>query len=485
MYKTLKETWTQDKDYPDRTFRLAMLERVLDGTIYDQLKLAFHEEKSGNGEYVELRKRRPCVRYRLCRLVVNDAVSLLFSEGHFPSIDCEDEITKEGLEQIAKDVNLNEVFIDGAVRGSVGSIVIGLRVLKSRPFLSVMPTKFLTPVWNADAPDTLDRIEERYKVKGSDLKAAGYAIKEDELNVDFWFARDFTSVEETWYLPLKVSDKKEDKPFFRDAKKSVKHGLGFVPMVWIKNLPGGDDIDGDSTIPEEAIDTSIEVDYQLSQAGRGLKYSSDPTLLIKEPAFGSGTKKEGGASTAIVVDKDGDAKLLEIQGTAAQTVIEYVRFLREIAIESMHGNRANTEKQTAAPSGRALEMMNQSLIWLADKLRISYGEKGLLAILQMLVKAHAKVPFMTKEGEKVPPFASKALISLRWPKWYPPTPDDLQTEAITLTTLCDKGLLSRETAIKVLAEKYDIEDAKAEKALADADMKERNAAAQVKATITE
>ena len=33
-----------------------------------------------------------------------------------------------------------------------------------------------------------------------------------------------------------------------------------------------------------AIETKIEIDYQLSQAGRGLKYSSDPTLLIKEPA---------------------------------------------------------------------------------------------------------------------------------------------------------------------------------------------------------
>ena len=64
--------------------------------------------------------------------------------------------------------------------------------------------------------------------------------------------------------------------------------LGFVPMVWIRNLPSGtDDVDGECTF-EAAISTIMEMDYQLSQAGRGLKYASDPTLLIKEPAISEG-----------------------------------------------------------------------------------------------------------------------------------------------------------------------------------------------------
>jgi hypothetical protein len=45
--------------------------------------------------------------------------------------------------------------------------------------------------------------------------------------------------------------------------------------------------------------------------------------------------------------------------------------------------------------------------------------------------------------------------------------------------------MSRETAIKVLAEEYDIEDAAAELVLATVDMELRNAAAQVQAKITE
>ena len=47
----------------------------------------------------------------------------------------------------------------------------------------------------------------------------------------------------------------------------------------------------------------------------------------------------------------------------------------------MHGNRANADRLTAAQSGRALELMNQGLVWLADNLRISYGEGALLSLV--------------------------------------------------------------------------------------------------------
>jgi hypothetical protein len=72
--------------------------------------------------------------------------------------------------------------------------------------------------------------------------------------------------------------------------------------------------------------TQIEIDYQLSQVGRGLKYSSDPTLLLKEPAITNGDIVKG-AGNALVVSEKGDARLLEIGGTASSAVIEYVRTL--------------------------------------------------------------------------------------------------------------------------------------------------------------
>ena len=471
MYKTIQINWPKDGDLPPRSYDLTMLGRVLDGTLYDGLKHPFHEEYAANGEYVPLRSRRPSVRYRLCRLVVDDSASLLFSEGHFPAVDCEDETAKESLEALVKELKLNEVFIDAVTRGSVGSVAVLLRVLESRPFISVMPTAFLTPTWKPLAPDTLLSVTERYKVKGKVLKEAGFTAEKDE--ADYWVQRDWTETDEIVYIPLEVSkDPKKQTPKV-DKTRSTKHALGFVPMVWIKNLPGGDDIDGACTFPSEAIDTNIEVDYQLSPVGRGLKYSSDPTLLLKEPAMGENGKMVKGAGNALVVGVEGDAKLLEINGTAAAAVMDYVRLLRELAIESMHGNRANTEKSMAAPSGKALEMMNQALIWLADNLRISYGEGGLLDLINMLVKVHAKMPLKLKTGAKLAEIPASSVVTLRWPAWYAPTLLDMDARADTLVKLTTNGLMSRETAIKVLSSEYDIEDVQAEKLMADAETKER------------
>lgn len=462
-FKTLQSTYPVDKDYPPRTFRLSALNRVLTGTLYDELPHAFSEEKNGAGEYIPLAQRRPSARTRICGTVVNDSVSLLFSEGHFPAIECADEPTRDALAKLAKESNLNEVMIDAAMRGSVGSIAVLLRVLKGRVFFTVMETVYLTPTWDPEAPDTLTLVVERYKVRGDVLAGMGYAIPTDKQSENFWFQRTWNESAETWFLPQSLEDAKEGKPPAVDTTRTVTHGLGFVPMVWAKNLPGGDNIDGRQTFPNEAIDIQIEADYLLSQGGRGLKYQSDPTLHIKEPAFNpNGGALVKGAANAIITSADGDAKLLEISGDAAAAVLEWVKGLRELALEGAGGNRANADKLSAAQSGRAMELMNQALIWLSDKLRISYGEGALLDLLNMVVRAAAKYPLVDKKGRDVGALNADDDLSLRWPQWYAPTYADKQTQADTLDVLRLAGLLSTTTAVKSLAPSYDIADPVAE-----------------------
>jgi hypothetical protein len=460
-FKTLQQTYPRDSDYPERTFRMAALTRVLDGTLYDSLQYPFGTERNDAGEYIPLAQRRPSARTRICPTVVNDSVSLLFSEGHFPAVDCADETTRDTLTKLVKETKLNEVMIDAAIRGAAGSVAILMRVLKNRVFWQVMPTTYLTPTWDKEAPDTLQKVAEQYKVKGHALRNGGYSIADDDLNADFWFRREWDNIAETWYQPIKVKDAREGWQPKADTSRTTRHDLGFVPIAWVRNLPGGDDIDGAPTFPAEAIDTQIEADYLLSQGGRGLKYQSDPTLHIKEPAH-SGNGAAGGmvkgAANAIVTSVEGDAKLLEISGDSAHAVLDWVKGLREIALEGAGGNRANADKLSAAQSGRAMELMNQALIWLADKLRISYGEGALLTLLNMVVLASAKFKLVDKKGRALGEMTQEQDIELRWPEWYQPTYADKQTQATTLTTLREGGLLSRETAVKTLAPGYDIAD---------------------------
>ncbi|HTR16516.1 MAG TPA: hypothetical protein VMI52_05715 [Acetobacteraceae bacterium] len=450
MFQTICDLIPRDPDYPERTRTLDLLRRVLDGTLYDALPYAFHEERTAGGEYVPLRLRRPAVRYALSRVVVEDSVALLFSEGHFPRIDSPDRAVRDLLAAVAREARLNLVMTEAALRGAVGSVALWLRVLRGRVFVSVLDTAYLTPVWQPEAPDTLASVTERYKVSGAALVAQGYEIA--DVSAVYWFMRRWDAEREVWFLPQPVGA--SGAPV-EDEARSVRHGLGFVPLVWVRNLPGGNGIDGACTF-RAAVETGIEIDYQLSQAGRGLKYSSDPTLLIREPAGVDGDMVRG-AANALVVSEKGDAKLLEIGGTAAEAVIGYVRTLREFALESVHGNRSDASRLSAAASGRALELMNQGLIWLADNLRVSYGEGGLLQLARMILRAGQRYALRVG-GQRVEALDAEAPLSLVWPDWYPPTAADREAQARTLTTLVGARQISRETALAALAGSYGITD---------------------------
>ena len=466
MFETICNLVPCDPHYPLRVRKLNILKRVIDGNLYDVLPYQFHEERGAGGEYIPLRSRRPSVRYALCRIVVEDSVSLLFSEGHFPTINSPDRAVRTLLADVVKETHLNLTMTEAAMRGAVGSVAILMRVLRGRVFFDILDTTYLTPEWDPQEPDTLVRVTEQYKVPGAVLASLGYDVPERES--DWWFTRAWNTDDEIWFVPSPVVG---DHDLIVDEIRSVKHGLGFVPIVWIRNLPGssstGDRAEGACTF-QGAIETQIEIDYQLSQAGRGLKYSSDPTLLIKEPATADSEIIKG-AGNALVVSEKGDAKLLEIGGTAAAAVIEYVRTLRELALESVHGNRANADRLTAAQSGRALELMNQGLVWLADNLRISYGEGALLSLAHMVLRASV-IYRLQVMGREVLPIDAGARLSLNWPRWYPLTADDRQRDAQTLRTLLDAGLISHESAVKAIAGTYDIEDVSAELVRVHADL---------------
>lgn len=484
MFDTLASKVTQDKGLPLRAWRLDVLRRVLDGELYNVLTHEFHEEKTDGNEYVPLRKRKPSVRYNLSRIVVQDSIALLFGEGHFPAVRLADQDQAQKLAALLKSAKLPQVMSEAAMIGSVGSVAVLLRVLDGRVFFDAMATRFLTPRWEPKAPDTLLDVTELYSVEGRALRDQGYTIAEDDLGSRFWFRRVWDTQAERWFVPVKRKDG-EQPTWTEDKDNTVEHGLGFVPMVWIKNLPGGDKIDGCCTF-RAAIEDQIEIDYQLSQGGRGLKYSSDPLLLIKEPASPD-SQFVRSASNALIVEEKGDAKLLEINGSAVSAVIEYVKALREMALESVHGNRSNADKLSAAQSGRALELLHQPLIWLADELRTSYGENGVLPLVRMVMEASRKIPLRTLT-EKIPKFAEDE-PTLKWPPWFIPTGQDKTAEATALKTLGDSGHISRETAVTSIAPLFDVEDVDEEMMCiaADemaADQRATAMAAQVKATET-
>lgn len=454
MRHAIQALHPKDSDLPERAHIIEFRYSVLDGTMYLPLGLEFHEERNASGEYIPIAKRMPSVRHGLCRTVVNDSVSMLFSEGHFPELACNDEECRERMVAIIKDCKLQLAMIEGARWGSVGSVAFHVKVLANKIFVSPMKTAYLTPYWNFEDPDVLERVVELYKVKGASLKRMGYIIEPDTDNLDYWFKREWNAVAEHWFVPVRIDG--ERRPEVIDMERSVIHGLGFCPMVWVRNLPGGDDIDGTSTFDPFGIENEIEMDYQMSQGGRGLKYTSAPTTVIRtnDP---KGAEREHIVGDAIILPVDGDATHLEINGQAVMAVKDYCEGVRKLTLEALGGSRADPDKLSAAQSGRALEMLNHNLIQLADTLRTPYGEGALLSIIDMIKRISAKFQLVLRDGTKVEKFGNEK-FTLKWPPWYPPTYADQAQQATALSTLKDAGLISTETAIASLAPVYDIED---------------------------
>lgn len=488
-FKHISSKYPRDRDLPIRSYRLDLFRRLRDGTFYDILDREFDDEFNGAGEAIQLKNRQPSVHVgtNLLRTVVNDSVGMLFGEGRFPVVDTADVQTRDVIRDLIKESDLVRVMRDAAFRGSIGSIAIQMRVLKTRVFFDAHETLFLTPEYDPEEPDTLIGMRERYKVIGEDLADRGYAIADDDLNAKFWFQRVWDLNREAWFQPWKVEDQDADKAFVpvEDAKRTVIHNLGFCPWVWIKNLYGGDAVDGQCTF-QHAVDTCIQMDYQVSQAGRALRYAADPLLLIKEPpveslmSYQNETPVEGGgfgvvrsASQALTInsDKSGDAKFLEIDGSGAAIVLEYVGYLRDQALETMQGNRSKPDTMNSHQGAKALEILNAPLIRLTDNLRASYGEYGLLRLLKMFQKAVVVRGAMVKVNGKAVPIEVGRVddLSLRWGQWFAPNEEELKLKADGLSILVQNEIISRETATKEIARETDIEDIQAERALVEAE----------------
>ncbi|GBQ63846.1 phage portal protein [Ameyamaea chiangmaiensis NBRC 103196] len=372
--------------------------------------------------------------------MVEDSVALLFGDCHWPDVVSDDHEITTALRIFASDTNLAALMTEAAIRGSIGSTAILFEIESGKPRLRLLDTSLLDPVWDEVDGDLL-RVSERFIVAGQALRDRGFSVSDDDLATRFVWHRVWDRSCCIVYEPCKVGSSEGANV---DRVHTIIHDFGFVPIVWIRNLAAAnstDRPDGECTF-ERAIDTVIEADYLLSQAGRGLKYSSDPTLVLKTGGINRDpVAREGGVVSALTLPPEGDAKLLEINGNSANAVLNHYRELRALVLEQLHGSRAHADHLTSQVSGKAMERLNQPLIWIAERLRHSYGRGGLVQIYRMACEFSKRL-----SGGLV--LSSGAVIGmeplglgLRWPPWYPPGEGELQQLSASLQTAIQGGFM--------------------------------------------
>lgn len=463
MFSVIKSKTPKDKDYPDRYYNLFIYQKILEGTLYDCFPHPYHKEYGGtvmNPEYIEEQNRSPCVNtgLNMMRSVVEESVSFLFGENRFPTFVIEDDQVEQFVKDLVVDAHLVHTMQEAAIKGSIGSVAIQVRVLNDRFFPVVHYTTFLTPEFDPQAPDTLTKITEKKKVRGRDLINAGYNLDESDENKFYWFMRVWDANSETWYVPFEVPvDRKQEQPVPKiDRQRSVEHNLGIVPFVWIRNLPPGpNDVDGNCTF-EPAIENCIQIDYAMSRADRALKYNADPLFVVKMRNPNEVADFVKGAGNILSIGVEGDAKVLEISGDAAHAIIDTVAELKDEALHSIHGNRADPDKLATSQSSVAQRMLYLPMVQLASQLRVCYGDFGIVPLVRMMLRIANKQPIKLR-GKMASVNNPEVPIDLSFPDFFPSTPFDMQTEAATIVALVTNGVISKETALKHLKKFFEFE----------------------------
>ena len=419
--------WVQ---YCPRYRRLDLLDKLLDGTFYDHLPAAFYDEEDHQGNKIPLESRRPSVQYHLPRMVARWTGRKLFSGRHKPRVRHKDEKSRRAIAALLRKSQFFSAMTEAAILGSVGAVAVTFRLERKadgevRIGLNVWRAKYCEPSF--DSLGELTALRLQYVTSGAWMKAIG--APNIDVSQSYWLVRDYLPDREITYLPVKKDDWNPVDGFLVPTDKFVswqefKHDFGFVPGHWFRNLPGGHEPDGSCTW-EDAIPNSIEIDYTMSQIGRGTRYNAAPSLVVIGEVLNS--TDDGGVTRSVsdmihlrAGSKDengnvmdgGDAKLLEMSGAGIDASLKLIDRLRNMALEQIAAARKDPEKLSGPMSGRAMEFLDEEFHDLIDDLKTSYGDYGAMPLARKILQA----------GQ---PEIDLSSFTLAWPRLFQPTPTDL------------------------------------------------------------
>jgi hypothetical protein len=451
----------------NRWKRLDWLWRVYHGLQYTHLRYPFSQERQpSTNEYIPLHERQPSVRYGLAKIIVKDSADHIFVGRNWPQIATDDQKFTDWLDDFYLQQKFSAFGSRVATLGSIGSVVPIFRITADEKLvLDVWNARDCVPVFSQDGD--LDEVMLRYITTASALRSIGIEPDRDaQPNQKFWYRRKLTRYYDAVYRPTPENDWDESKiemipiepPF------SIFHGFGIVPALWVHNLPcecfTNDPTDGTSSFGDTTVlDCMIQIDYLLSQTGRGLKYASDPTLILKDPLVSAEGGDESplvkGVSAAIEVTDKGDAKILEINGGAQRVCIEFVEKLRNFALEVARGSRKDPQRALShAQSGKMAEHLDEAVMALTAELRTAYGNGFMVSFTQKLIAAFKLRGMGGPIVRAVTPELVRS-IQPSWGSWYEPTPQDQVLLGQSLEKGTKANLIDYTSARRIFYNAYD------------------------------
>ncbi len=469
--------------------------------------------------WVPLKMRRPSMTYRLGKIIVDSFTNLLFGENRFPVISVEgDEKTEDLLQTISRVGKLPVKMIQARnLGGSTGTVGVSWCFREGKPRFEVHNAKNLfVHAWKDRLELIPEHVSEVYLF--SKVKWDGKAFNKQW----YWFRRDWMPEADIIFEDAPFDpDPNADIKWEVCMKRSSFHDDGVCHLEWIQNMPT-DEQDGlpDYDGLYESFDA---VDVIMSVISRGAIANLDPTVKLKvDPDLVNRFGVSKGSDNALVVGKDGDADYMELNGSSIEAGLKLVDMKRRSILETAQCIVPDPHEVAAqGVSSVAVKMMFAPMLAKTDVLREQYGaaiERILTNISKVLKdKLSADVtvtePDLDADGNPIPETdedgnptgANKTKdtpaeftldlphkidtapmidpidnvetdetqttqtprtigpggeVSLAWPPYFPPTPQDQGLIATALTTLNGgKPALSQESSTEAAARAYGIDPA--------------------------
>lgn len=477
-----------------RTQQLDLLEAWYNGRAYsvglNAREYAWEEEfvpdavgPDGGKVRIPFDHRRP-YQYNLAAYIVDTSTAWLCGSRRFPTISVEqeneagedDSSTGDWIGALREATNLEATWLQVARNGGKGRTAVAVfKVVEGYPRIELLPAKYCTRTLGPDGI-SVTYLREQYKAPASYFEDLGYeGLSQDK---DYWYRREFTPDAELVYHLVEVSMDGKPPVFEVDEERSVRHELGVLAAVWIKNLPSDDPIDGRCSY-EPVLDLLDPVNMLMSVSHRSIKKMSDPTLALTNLQEANQVDefiKKIGSSGGGLVTAPGGAEYLEMEGSGQAAAKEWVdRFRQAIAEVSRVVNPDPEKLQGAAQSGYALEILHGPLTELVGELRSTYGP-ALLRFVRLMLKLvravldRGDIVYLPKKAEGTP--NPDAELTLTWGRFFEPTPQDVGLLIGNAVTAVQSGFLSEETAVGIIAPLFGVTDVQAER---DRIAKERQA----------
>ncbi len=348
-----------------------------------------YQDIGGQLEPLPLRFRRPSVPCHLCKLIVSRFTGLLFSEQQNPMWKVPGDVETEAwIQAVTEDRGLWAMM--GHARdmgGAIGTAVPGFKIIDGRVVFEDLDARWCFPTFDPKDPRQLLKIEIRYMYP-QDVRDEQTGEWREE---NFWYLRIIDREVDCLWKPQAVGDGASepdwDNPL--NVAEMHRHNLGFVPYEWIPNIEVSGDIDGDSDCLG-SYDYFERIGELDSQIHGGAIRNADPTPVVASD--GNLTKVAQGSKNAVKLEKGGTLTFAETNGTSLEAAAKESDRLEDKALQVAECVLAD-QRTTDGASVTATEINKRTAAMFAkaSRLRTQYGARGVVLLMNKLVRAARKL----------------------------------------------------------------------------------------------